>query len=534
VSSPSWIAQADQDEAYLGVSVATAGDVNGDGFADVIVGAALYDNGQTDEGRALVYQGSAAGLATSPAWTAESNQENAWFGNSVATAGDVNGDGFDDVIVGVWQYTNVEGQEGRAVVYHGSSAGLAAAPNWAVESDTWGAQMGTVATAGDVNGDGFDDVIVGAWRYTNGQNQEGAAFLYHGSAAGLAITPAWSVESNDVDGYMGYAVGTAGDVNGDGFDDVIVSHYYFDNGEGNEGRALVYHGSATGLAATPAWSAEGNQIAAYFGNSVGTAGDVNGDGFSDVIVGAYLHDNGQANEGRAYVYHGSAVGLATTPAWFAEGDQFAVYYGTSVGGAGDVNGDGFSDVIVGSFMYGNGQPNEGRVFVYAGSATGLATAADWTAESDHFDAQFGISAGTAGDVNGDDLSDVIVGAPQFSDPEFHEGRAYVYHGDGASTGVAENPAPTARFRLESYGPNPFATATRLAYTLPESGPMRLAIYDIGGREVALVAEGVADAGFHHETWDGRTALGTQLPAGVYFARFEFAGSVAAVKIVLAR
>jgi hypothetical protein len=385
-----------------------------------------------------------------------------------------------------------------------------------------------------VNGDGFSDVVIGAWRYSNGQNQEGAVFVYHGSASGLATTPAWSVESNDVDGYMGYSVGTAGDVNADGFDDVIISHYYFDNGELNEGRALVYHGSATGLGGSPAWTTEGNQIAAYLGNSVGTAGDVNGDGYSDVMVGAYLYDHGEIEEGRALVFHGSAAGLAPSPAWIAEGDQFAVYFGISSGTAGDVNDDGFSDVIVGAFLYDNGQENEGRTFVYHGSAAGLSTSADWTAESDHSDAQFGFSSGTAGDVNGDGAADVIVGAPQHSNVEFWEGRAYVYHGEAGTTGVDASPSPVVRLRLESQGPNPFSDATRLAYTLPAGGRVRLAVYDLAGREVARLEQGERGAGIHRQTWDGRGDLGTKLPGGVYFARLEFAGAVETAKIVLAR
>src|SRR6266568_780792 len=89
--SSSWTAESNQASAELGLSVATAGDVNHDGFSDVIVGAPFYDNGQTDEGRAFVYLGSASGLATTPAWTAESDQASALFGFSVATAGDVNG-----------------------------------------------------------------------------------------------------------------------------------------------------------------------------------------------------------------------------------------------------------------------------------------------------------------------------------------------------------------------------------------------------------------------------------------------------------
>jgi hypothetical protein len=118
--------------------------------------------------------------------------------------------------------------------------------------------------------------------------------------------------------------------------------------------------SITGLAPDPAWTAESDQASAFFGTSVGTAGDVNGDGFSDVIVGAYHYDNGQEDEGRAYVYHGSATGLTTNPAWTAESDQADAYFGSSVGTAGDVNGDGFSDVIVGADYYDNSQVNEGR------------------------------------------------------------------------------------------------------------------------------------------------------------------------------
>ena len=135
------------------------------------------------------------------------------------------------------------------------------------------------------------------------------------------------------------------------------------------------------LMTSPAWTAEPDQIGALFGFSVATAGDVNGDGFSDVIVGALAYDNGQNEEGRAFVYLGSAAGLSTTAAWTAEGDQASAQFGHSVATAGDVNGDGFSDVIVGAYVYDNGRANEGRAFVYHGSAAGLSTTAAWTAEA---------------------------------------------------------------------------------------------------------------------------------------------------------
>jgi hypothetical protein len=192
-------------------------------------------------------------------------------------------------------------------VYHGSAAGLSVTADWTAVSDRPSALYGISAdTAGDVNGDGYSDLIVGASSYTNGESREGRAFLYQGSASGLSATADWTAESNQVDAKFGHFAGMAGDVNGDGYSDIIVGATSYDNGESDEGRAFVYHGSTAGLNSTAAWTAESDQAAAFFGWSVGTAGDVNGDGYSDIIVGAVSYDNGESDEGRAFVYHGSA------------------------------------------------------------------------------------------------------------------------------------------------------------------------------------------------------------------------------------
>jgi hypothetical protein len=306
LTSPAWTAESDQAGAEFGVSVATAGDVNGDGFSDVIVGAPGSTNGQVREGRAYVYHGSAAGLSTRAAWTAESNRRDAFFGCSAAAAGDVNGDGFSDVIVGACHPDNGQADEGGSVVYHGSAAGLSTMPAWMAEGDQVGAEFGnSVATAGDVNGDGFSDVVVGAHHYSNGQDSEGRASVYFGSAAGLSTAPAWVAEGDQADAGFGGSVATAGDVNGDGFSDVVVGAHHYSNGPDSEGRASVYFGSAAGLSAAPAWVAEGDQADAGFGGSVAAAGDLNGDGFSDLIVGASHYTNGEGGEGRAFAYYGN-------------------------------------------------------------------------------------------------------------------------------------------------------------------------------------------------------------------------------------
>jgi hypothetical protein len=432
-TTPNWTAESNQAFANFGFSVSSAGDVNGDGFSDVIVGAYGFSNGEAFEGAAFVYHGSATGLSTTPSWTAESNQAGARFGWSVSSAGDVNGDGFSDVIVGAPLFDNGETDEGRAFVYHGSATGLSTTPNWTAESNQAGAWFGwSVSSAGDVNGDGFSDVIVGAHRFDNSELDEGRVFVYHGSATGLSTTPSWTAVGNQAVAQFGNSVASAGDVNGDGFSDVIVGARFFDNGETDEGRAFVYHGSATGLSTSANWTAESNQAFANFGFSVSSAGDVNGDGFSDVIVGAYGFSNGEAFEGAAFVYHGSATGLSTSANWTVESNQVGAQFGHSVSWAGDVNGDGFSDVIVGARFFDNGQTDEGTAFVYHGSATGLSTSANWTAESNQAEAQFGSSVASAGDVNGDGFSDVIVGAPLFDSPQTNEGRAFVYHGSGTS------------------------------------------------------------------------------------------------------
>jgi hypothetical protein len=414
LSAPSWTAEADQVDAQMGSAVSTAGDVNGDGYADVIVGAEGFDGGETDEGRVFVFHGGLDGLGAVAAWTAESDQEAvvsaSRFGAAVSTAGDVDGDGYDDVIVGALNFTNEQDGEGRVFVYHGSDSGLEAVAAWTTEVDQDWAEFGwSVAAAGDVNGDDFDDVIVSARNFGNGQLYEGRALVFHGSDTGLEALAAWTAESNQAQGHFGQSVAGAGDVDADGFDDVIVIEE-----EGAQG-VYVYHGSAGGLEALPRWTG----AAGGSGWSVSTAGDVNGDGFADII--------GAGADG-AFVHHGSADGLEDVAAWTARSEHGGIFFGRSVSTAGDVNGDGFDDVVVGEYDDSNPELLEGRAFVYHGSAAGLGAAPAWSTESDQDSAQLGWSVSTAGDVNADGFGDVVIGAPFFTNGEVSEGRAFLFMG----------------------------------------------------------------------------------------------------------
>jgi hypothetical protein len=187
------------------------------------------------------------------------------------------------------------------------------------------------------------------------------------------------------------------------------------------------------LETTAAWTAEREQGDYLFGASVSSAGDVNGDGCDDLLVGALYDGNGQTYEGRAYLYLGSASGMETTEAWTAESDQSSAFFGWSVSEAGDVNADGYGDVVVGAPEYNNGSRDEGRAYLYRGSASGLETTAAWTAESDQKGAEFGYSVSSAGDVDADGYDDIVVGAPYYDthgDQEEEGGRVYLYLGGG--------------------------------------------------------------------------------------------------------
>jgi FG-GAP repeat/Divergent InlB B-repeat domain len=420
-----WQMETDQEGARAGYSISLAGDVNGDGYGDVIVGVPFYDQGQEDEGAAFVYYGSEVGLSTSPDWVGQCNQESAYYGISVSTAGDVNGDGFSDVIVGAASYDHGEEGEGKVFVYMGSSSGLSSTASFEMESNQANAEFGRyVSTAGDVNGDGYDEIIVGAPGYTNGQYTGGRVYVFHGSSSGLHSSVDWTASGKSSGDNFGRCVSVAGDVNGDGYDDVIIGAPY----DGTGGKAYVYHGSSTGLSNSSDWVAEGSQENAWFGISASSSGDVNGDGYDDVIVGAPHYSNGETWEGAAFVYHGSTTGLSSTHQWLKEGDQENANYGKSVSSAGDVNADGLSDVIVGADFYDYISDDEGMAFLYLGTAAGVSTSALLTMRVGIETAAFGRSVSTAGDVNGDGFDDMLIGAPFYSDGEDKEGGAFVYYG----------------------------------------------------------------------------------------------------------
>ena len=185
------------------------------------------------------------------------------------------------------------------------------------------------------------------------QPSQKSSFVYHGSADGLLqgqpVNYSWTEWSDQLDAHHGWSVGTAGDVNGDGYSDVIVgAPYYAGSGGSNEGRVWVFYGSEAGVVSSGYWSRRSGQGGAYYGYSVATAGDVNGDGRADILIRAPLMTNSISDEGLVRLYLSPDPDESTGYAWTAAGGQTLSWYGVSVGSAGDVNGDGYAEAIIGA------------------------------------------------------------------------------------------------------------------------------------------------------------------------------------------
>jgi hypothetical protein len=332
------------------------------------------------------------------------------FGVSIAGGGDFNGDGHDDWIVGAPYADVAANTSGAGYLFLGGSF-ASTAPVSILAGEVADDQAGISVAAGfNLNGDAYDDVAVGVRFHDGGAKDGGAVFIYFGRANPSANpTPDLKLFGEAADDWFGHSISKAGDVNNDGYDDLIIGAPYNDAAANAAGRAYIVFGAATPGAVTMRPINGAAQAHSHFGWSVGGGGDLNNDGYDDVVVGARLHGSGaNGAAGRVYVFLGGNP-FNTTPALIVEGETKNDWFGESVAVLGDINGDGFDDWIAGahfrdpggvsaageaSVFLGGNPPSGARVLRIAGS---------------NADAQAGKAVGSGGDMDGDSFADILVG-----------------------------------------------------------------------------------------------------------------------------
>ena len=415
---------------FSGYSVSNAGDVNGDGLDDVIVGARGADPGVEFSGSSYIVFGKTSGFSAamdlssldgSNGFHLDGEAIGDLLGWSVSTAGDVNGDGFDDVIVGAFRADPNGAYSGSSYVVFGKASGFNAAMDLSSLNGDNGFRLDGVAAydfsgesvsgAGDVNGDGFDDVIVGAYEADPNGYNSGSSYVVFGKASGFSATldlsnldgsNGFRLDGETQEDRSGWSVSAAGDVNGDGFDDVIISAPGAYPNRTYSGSNYVVFGKASGFDATLDLSSldgsngfrlDGEIEFNGSGGSVSAAGDVNGDGFDDLIVGVAGADFNGISSGSSYVVLGKASDFDATldlssldgsNGFRLDGETAYDLSGVSVSAAGDVNGDGLDDLIVGAYRADPNGGASGSSYVIFGKS--------------HFDAAVDFP-GTPGDDN---------------------------------------------------------------------------------------------------------------------------------------
>ena len=414
-----WVKLTGEDAGDEAGQAVAGGDVTGDGWSDVLVGA---EGVSADRGAVYVVSRPRAGSLAdaTAALTGEGAGDRA--GESVAFGGDVDGDGYGDLLAG-----------GTGVDDGGSNAGaawLALGPvtgSWSV-ADADATLLGSarrervgraVAGAGDVDGDGADDVLIGGSGEATGGSGAGAVWLVYGP-----VTGAWSLTDADAKrtgegagDSAGRAVAGGVDLDGDGLDDMLVGAYSNDEAGSNAGSAYVLYGPISGEGALADADAVllGGKANDKAGRAVAFAGDLNGDGGQDLVVGAYGYDPaGGSSAGGVHILIGAPSGtmsLADADAVIG-GDNPKDFLGISVAAAGDVNGDGDADLVVGGSGEDGGGAEAGAAWLFFGPLGGTLAASDAEVAligEGSADAA-GWSVSGAGDTNGDGRDEIVIGA----------------------------------------------------------------------------------------------------------------------------
>ena len=570
-----------EPEEFTGWAV-SSGDIDGDGYFDVIIGDySANPSGGVEAGATYIIYGSekiesitTIDLDGLPSDVTRIYGDNAGdrSGWSVSS-GDFNGDGYSDVIIGAY-HANPMGRNiaGETYIIYGSSEikSIASIDLDGTPPDVtriYGENAhdysGISVSSGDINGDGYSDVIIGAYQVGRGKT-----YIVYGSSemksiAGIDLigTPPNVTQINGESGgdNFGWSVSN-GDVNGDGFTDVIVGAPFADPIGGNgAGKTYIIYGSSgmesvasIDLDGTPSNVTRilGDDELDLSGYSV-SSGDINGDGYAEVIIGAYLANPFDGLQtGETYIIYGSSgmedvasIDLNDTPGNVTRiyGDDGEDRLGFSVS-SGDINGDGYTDVIIGAKGSDpTGGNSAGETYIIYGSSEIKSIASidlDGTPSNvtrilgDDPDDFLGYTVSSS-DVNGDGYSDVIIGANGASTTgEGSTGETFVIYGGSERIGIIDEDILPTKFVLFQNYPNPFNPTTLIRYSLPKSSTVSLIIYNIMGQEVMRWDEQNTQPGYYSKIWNGTNKSGVPVGSGVYLYRLVAGDFVETRKMIL--
>ena len=445
-------------EDAAGSWVASAGDVDGDGLGDILVGAPNNDDVAVDAGKIYLIFGASLAADTLSLSEADftfvgENMED-FAGLAVASAGDVDGDGLDDILISSRVNDDGGNDAGKTYLIFASSLdplnpviNLASADYKFVGVTAYDVSGWSISTAGDVDGDGLDDLLISAIRARDWVDTDvGKTYLILGSSLGNISTIDLSYADfvfigEDVDDWSGSSIASAGDVDGDGLGDILIGADGNDHGGDWSGKAYLVLGSSID------WSAGemslGDADYAFIGDefdragsSVASAGDVDGDSLADFLIGADGDYDGGFHAGKTYLVLGASLGppsmnLPDVDYQFV-GDETDLA-GSSVASAGDVDEDGLDDLLIGAPGNNEGGYAAGKTYLMLGSSLGNIDVIDLS-DADHglIGAEptglTGSSVSGAGDVNGDGINDVLIGVPNDAEGGYFAGKVSVFTG----------------------------------------------------------------------------------------------------------
>ncbi|MEM1042356.1 MAG: T9SS type A sorting domain-containing protein [Bacteroidota bacterium] len=513
----------EQQESLFGSALAAVGDLDGDGVPDVAVSAPDEDAGPAGDavvdGGQLHVFSGATGLLLRT-FVSPNRETDAFFGEGLLPAGDRDGDGTPDVYVSASRET-VDGAGGAGRVYLLSGAdGTELAAFASPDPQPEGNFGFNLARLGDLTGDGVGEVGVSAnGERVNGLPRAGRFHIFDGATDALVRTVA--APDPEVEAGFGYTLDDAGDLDGDGTSDIVTGAPFRTGPTGLDLAGRLYFVSGADGSAIRNVRSPNETALGGFGRYVAGLGDVTGDGVPDVATGANGEPEQGSFAGRAYVVSGATGEAAVT--LISPDEQTIGFFGELVEAAPDLDGDGLADLIVSARAEDeNAAPQVfiGRVYVFSSDGTLLQTLEPPMPDPDGVQ-YFGYGIAALGDLDGDGGIEVGVGAWGENPPGSppFAGRAYVFPVDRTTSAVTPSRVPSP-LTLRTV-PNPARSSATVAFGLSEPGPVRLVLFDAVGRRVAVLAEGQRGPGSHVVQ-----ASLSSLPAGVYVLRLT-AGSRAA-------